>query len=159
MILSITGCHLLVYPGAFNMTTGPAHWELLIRSRWFNLYCSAKVEISSGRIVSDHTKLYMWDGLLYFLPSKSLWTPPFTGNNLKKLTKFLLWRLGRVTMKLFLVWVGFTAVPSTPLHFFYLNGYFRSLLSVFVEERSWNKRQREVLKLAKSRVHTLLKTY
>uniref|UniRef100_A0A3P8VF12 omega-amidase n=1 Tax=Cynoglossus semilaevis TaxID=244447 RepID=A0A3P8VF12_CYNSE len=27
------GCHLLVYPGAFNMTTGPAHWELLQRSR------------------------------------------------------------------------------------------------------------------------------
>jgi len=27
------GCHLLVYPGAFNMTTGPAHWEALARSR------------------------------------------------------------------------------------------------------------------------------
>jgi hypothetical protein len=29
----IIGCKLLLYPGAFNMTTGPAHWELLIRSR------------------------------------------------------------------------------------------------------------------------------
>ncbi|XP_001622809.3 omega-amidase NIT2 isoform X1 [Nematostella vectensis] len=27
------GCHLLLYPGAFNMTTGPAHWELLTRAR------------------------------------------------------------------------------------------------------------------------------
>lgn len=27
------GCQLLVYPGAFNMTTGPKHWELLIRAR------------------------------------------------------------------------------------------------------------------------------
>lgn len=27
------GCKLLVYPGAFNMTTGPAHWELLGRAR------------------------------------------------------------------------------------------------------------------------------
>ncbi|KAK2078033.1 Carbon-nitrogen hydrolase [Prototheca wickerhamii] len=27
------GCHVLVYPGAFNLTTGPAHWELLMRSR------------------------------------------------------------------------------------------------------------------------------
>ncbi|KAG8509523.1 Omega-amidase NIT2 [Galemys pyrenaicus] len=26
-------CQLLVYPGAFNMTTGPAHWELLQRGR------------------------------------------------------------------------------------------------------------------------------
>ncbi len=23
----------MVYPGAFNMTTGPAHWELLLRAR------------------------------------------------------------------------------------------------------------------------------
>ncbi|KAL3865138.1 hypothetical protein ACJMK2_006759 [Sinanodonta woodiana] len=27
------GCKLLIYPGAFNMTTGPAHWELLQRAR------------------------------------------------------------------------------------------------------------------------------
>lgn len=27
------GCNLLVYPGAFNMVTGPAHWELLQRAR------------------------------------------------------------------------------------------------------------------------------
>jgi len=27
------GCKLLIYPGAFNMTTGPAHWELLARGR------------------------------------------------------------------------------------------------------------------------------
>eukprot|EP00076_Gallus_gallus_P008817 XP_004938306.3 omega-amidase NIT2 isoform X2 [Gallus gallus] len=28
-----TRCQLLIYPGAFNMTTGPAHWELLQRGR------------------------------------------------------------------------------------------------------------------------------
>jgi omega-amidase len=27
------GCHLLLYPGAFNMTTGPVHWELLQKCR------------------------------------------------------------------------------------------------------------------------------
>ena len=27
------GCHLLMYPGAFNTTTGPLHWELLQRAR------------------------------------------------------------------------------------------------------------------------------
>ncbi|KAJ3168841.1 hypothetical protein HDU88_001168 [Geranomyces variabilis] len=26
-------CVLMVYPGAFNMTTGPLHWELLLRAR------------------------------------------------------------------------------------------------------------------------------
>ncbi|KAI4828767.1 hypothetical protein KUCAC02_022843 [Chaenocephalus aceratus] len=32
-LYSRQGCQLLVYPGAFNMTTGPAHWELLQRAR------------------------------------------------------------------------------------------------------------------------------
>jgi predicted amidohydrolase len=27
------GAELLVVPGAFNLTTGPAHWELLFRAR------------------------------------------------------------------------------------------------------------------------------
>lgn len=27
------GCKMIIYPGAFNMVTGPAHWELLQRSR------------------------------------------------------------------------------------------------------------------------------
>ncbi|XP_030376444.1 omega-amidase NIT2 [Scaptodrosophila lebanonensis] len=27
------GCEMIVYPAAFNMTTGPLHWELLQRSR------------------------------------------------------------------------------------------------------------------------------
>lgn len=26
-------CKIMVFPGAFNMTTGPLHWELLLRSR------------------------------------------------------------------------------------------------------------------------------
>jgi omega-amidase len=33
MTLNFIGCKLLVYPGAFNMTTGPLHWELLQRAR------------------------------------------------------------------------------------------------------------------------------
>lgn len=27
------GVRMILYPGAFNMTTGPAHWELLLRAR------------------------------------------------------------------------------------------------------------------------------
>jgi len=33
MIAARKGCHVLTYPGAFNMTTGPLHWELLQRGR------------------------------------------------------------------------------------------------------------------------------
>lgn len=28
-----TGAEIIITPGAFNMTTGPAHWELLVRTR------------------------------------------------------------------------------------------------------------------------------
>lgn len=27
------GCFMVIYPGAFNTTTGPKHWELLLRAR------------------------------------------------------------------------------------------------------------------------------
>lgn len=27
------GCLAMIYPGAFNLTTGPLHWELLQRAR------------------------------------------------------------------------------------------------------------------------------
>merc|ERR1711934_861995 len=33
LLMRQQGCKLLVYPGAFNQTTGPAHWELLQRAR------------------------------------------------------------------------------------------------------------------------------
>lgn len=32
-------CNILIYPGAFNMTTGPAHWELLQRARAIDNQC------------------------------------------------------------------------------------------------------------------------
>eukprot|EP00557_Chaetoceros_sp_GSL56_P007675 CAMPEP_0176503654 /NCGR_PEP_ID=MMETSP0200_2-20121128/15483_1 /TAXON_ID=947934 /ORGANISM="Chaetoceros sp., Strain GSL56" /LENGTH=327 /DNA_ID=CAMNT_0017902969 /DNA_START=252 /DNA_END=1235 /DNA_ORIENTATION=- len=32
-------CGILIYPGAFNMTTGPAHWELLQRARAVDNQC------------------------------------------------------------------------------------------------------------------------
>jgi len=33
LIYTRLGCKMICYPGAFNMTTGPAHWELLQRGR------------------------------------------------------------------------------------------------------------------------------
>lgn len=32
-LLRKEGCKFICYPGAFNMVTGPAHWELLARAR------------------------------------------------------------------------------------------------------------------------------
>lgn len=39
MLMREAGCKLLVYPGAFNTTTGPAHWELLQRGRAVDNQC------------------------------------------------------------------------------------------------------------------------
>ena len=32
-IMALNGAEILIFPGAFNLTTGPAHWKLLFRSR------------------------------------------------------------------------------------------------------------------------------
>ena len=32
-LMAIEGANIIIIPGAFNMTTGPLHWELLFRSR------------------------------------------------------------------------------------------------------------------------------
>ncbi len=49
------GAKLLVYPASFNMTTGPAHWELLLRSRAldqqaFVVGCAPARDYESGYI-------------------------------------------------------------------------------------------------------------
>lgn len=40
-LMAEAGAQILFYPGAFNMTTGPAHWELTFRSRALDnqVYC------------------------------------------------------------------------------------------------------------------------
>eukprot|EP00294_Goniomonas_avonlea_P003820 CAMPEP_0114574842 /NCGR_PEP_ID=MMETSP0114-20121206/19617_1 /TAXON_ID=31324 /ORGANISM="Goniomonas sp, Strain m" /LENGTH=283 /DNA_ID=CAMNT_0001762299 /DNA_START=60 /DNA_END=911 /DNA_ORIENTATION=+ len=56
------GCDLLVYPGAFNMTTGPKHWELLQRARAVDnqLYVAAVSparDSSAGYVAWGHSTL------------------------------------------------------------------------------------------------------
>ncbi|XP_010261960.1 PREDICTED: omega-amidase, chloroplastic-like isoform X2 [Nelumbo nucifera] len=57
-----TGAHLLCYPGAFNMTTGPLHWELLQRARAADnqLYvatCSPARDVGAGYVAWGHSTL------------------------------------------------------------------------------------------------------
>ncbi|KXZ55930.1 hypothetical protein GPECTOR_2g1481 [Gonium pectorale] len=54
------GCQVLIYPGAFNMTTGPVHWELLARARAvdnqiFVLTCSPARNPDSGYQAWGHS--------------------------------------------------------------------------------------------------------
>ncbi|KAF9451233.1 putative nitrilase [Macrolepiota fuliginosa MF-IS2] len=53
MISARQGCQVLIYPGAFNLTTGPLHWELLQRSRAvdnqvFMGMCSPARDLTAG---------------------------------------------------------------------------------------------------------------
>ncbi|XP_075638394.1 omega-amidase, chloroplastic [Castanea sativa] len=62
MIYAARGAHLLCYPGAFNMTTGPLHWELLQRARAVDnqLYvatCSPAREAGAGYVAWGHSTL------------------------------------------------------------------------------------------------------
>uniref|UniRef100_A0A0D6R522 CN hydrolase domain-containing protein n=1 Tax=Araucaria cunninghamii TaxID=56994 RepID=A0A0D6R522_ARACU len=62
MLYAARGAHLICYPGAFNMTTGPLHWELLQRARAVDnqLYvatCSPARDISAGYIAWGHSTL------------------------------------------------------------------------------------------------------
>lgn len=54
MLLKQLGCKILIYPGAFNMTTGPLHWELLQRGRANDNQCFV-VTASPARTVDDAT--------------------------------------------------------------------------------------------------------
>ncbi|XP_045538820.1 omega-amidase NIT2 isoform X1 [Papilio machaon] len=61
-LMADQGCSLLVYPGAFNMTTGPKHWELLGRARatdlqlWVALVSPAR-DTSAGYVAWGYSTL------------------------------------------------------------------------------------------------------
>ncbi|CAA2989688.1 omega-amidase, chloroplastic [Olea europaea subsp. europaea] len=61
-IYAARGAHLICYPGAFNMTTGPLHWELLQRARAADcqLYvatCSPARDSNSSYVAWGHSTL------------------------------------------------------------------------------------------------------
>ncbi|KAK4706286.1 hypothetical protein R3W88_034156 [Solanum pinnatisectum] len=62
MLYAARGAHLICYPGAFNMTTGPLHWELLQRARAVDnqLYvatCAPARDVGGGYVAWGHSTL------------------------------------------------------------------------------------------------------
>lgn len=62
ILMRMRGCRMLVYPGAFNMVTGPAHWELLQRARAvdnqvFVATCSPARDESGSYIAWGHSSI------------------------------------------------------------------------------------------------------
>ncbi|ORZ36825.1 omega-amidase NIT2-like protein [Catenaria anguillulae PL171] len=60
MAMARRGANVLIYPGAFNMTTGPMHWELLARARavdnqvWVGM-CSPARDRGAGYVAFGHS--------------------------------------------------------------------------------------------------------
>ncbi|GAQ87849.1 Nitrilase/cyanide hydratase and apolipoprotein N-acyltransferase family protein [Klebsormidium nitens] len=60
MLSAAKGAQILCYPGAFNMTTGPLHWELLAKARavdnqLFVVTCSPARDDGAGYIAWGHS--------------------------------------------------------------------------------------------------------
>ncbi|KAI9232820.1 MAG: carbon-nitrogen hydrolase [Podila humilis] len=60
MIAARQGCFAMIYPGAFNMTTGPLHWELLQRARavdnqMYVAACSPARDLTAGYHAWGHS--------------------------------------------------------------------------------------------------------
>lgn len=59
-LMALKGAKILVYPGAFNMTTGPAHWDILFRTRALDnqvyvLGCAPARDETSGYVSFAHS--------------------------------------------------------------------------------------------------------
>jgi predicted amidohydrolase len=59
-LMALQGATILAYPGAFNMTTGPAHWEILFRTRALDnqvyvLGCAPARNETAGYISYGHS--------------------------------------------------------------------------------------------------------
>ena len=60
MIAARQGCHVLIYPGAFNLTTGPLHWKLLqcaraVDNQVFVSMCSPARDMNAGYHAWGHS--------------------------------------------------------------------------------------------------------
>ncbi|KAH8117152.1 carbon-nitrogen hydrolase [Phellopilus nigrolimitatus] len=62
IIAARKGAHVMIYPGAFNLTTGPMHWELLQRARAldnqiFVSTCSPARDMTAGYHAWGHSSV------------------------------------------------------------------------------------------------------
>lgn len=75
-LMVLKGAKVLIVPAAFNMTTGPAHWELMFRQRAIDnqAYCIgvAPARDSNGTYVSYGNSIVIspWGDILYRMDEK-----------------------------------------------------------------------------------------
>ncbi len=59
LLMAKKGCKMIVYPGCFNQTTGPLHWELLLRSRAVDNQVYA-IGCATSRFTEDPNMYQSW---------------------------------------------------------------------------------------------------
>ncbi|CAN5951091.1 unnamed protein product [Sphagnum jensenii] len=59
LLMRQRGARLLLYPGSFNLTTGPLHWELLLRVRALDTQCYV-AGVSTARNKEDTSVYQAW---------------------------------------------------------------------------------------------------
>ena len=59
MLMRKRGANFLIYPGSFNLTTGPLHWELLIRARSLDSQCFVAA-VSAAQYKDDPNLYQAW---------------------------------------------------------------------------------------------------
>ena len=75
-LMALRGAKILVYPGAFNMTTGPAHWEILYRTRAVDnqvylLGCAPARDVTAGYVSYAHSLVTSpWGSIIAQLDEK-----------------------------------------------------------------------------------------
>eukprot|EP00924_Labyrinthula_sp_SR-Ha-C_P013871 augustus_masked-scaffold_5-processed-gene-16.21-mRNA-1 protein AED:0.04 eAED:0.04 QI:0/-1/0/1/-1/1/1/0/289 len=58
LLLRQAGCEMLIYPGAFNTTTGPPHWKLLQRGRALDMQCYVATASPSRNVKPEGYQAY-----------------------------------------------------------------------------------------------------
>lgn len=59
LLMRQKGANVLIYPGSFNQTTGPLHWELLLRARALDNQCFA-IGVSVAQYKEDPKIYQAW---------------------------------------------------------------------------------------------------
>ena len=75
-LLAYKGANTLIVPAAFNMTTGPAHWDLMFRSRAvdnqvYTIGCAPSRDVDSCYISYGNSLVVSpWGDILYKMDEK-----------------------------------------------------------------------------------------
>jgi len=78
---NVQGCDIMCYPGAFNMTTGPLHWELLQRARWESGASSLTMTLARRLVLLNLPTNYGPSRINYGTHDWALFCPSFHSTN------------------------------------------------------------------------------